>query len=365
MKYSYNKKILLLLLAIHLYIGAFGQNIQYVSVPFLLATPDARSGGMGDASAAIGSDANAIYGNVARIAFSEKPIGLSISYSPWLQSLSSDVSMSYLSFYSKINREITIATAFKYFSMGKADLTDNNRGTLGTFNPKDLAIDMAIAKNFGDKFSLSILGRYVYSNLATGQTIAGQQINIAQGFSVDASAYYRQGMYLFNQATLWAFGTSLSNIGTKMSYLSDGTQRFQPMNLRMGTALTFLFDKKDLHHITFAFDANKLVVPFESSTDASVQSALFSSFSNTKGMAYSFGTEYWIQKTLALRLGYLQKSLELGKNKSISLGSGIRYNSIGFDFAYIIPIEQSGILANALRFSLMFDFDKGLYSAKR
>jgi hypothetical protein len=57
------------------------------SVPFLRIVPDARGGAMGDVGLATTPDANAIFHNPAKLAFLNKPYGVSLSYVPWLRSL--------------------------------------------------------------------------------------------------------------------------------------------------------------------------------------------------------------------------------------------------------------------------------------
>jgi hypothetical protein len=65
------------------------------AVPFLLITPDARIGGMGEAGVAIAPDANSIGINPSKIAFLEPQSGFSISYSPWLKNIASDINLGY------------------------------------------------------------------------------------------------------------------------------------------------------------------------------------------------------------------------------------------------------------------------------
>src|ERR1051325_8094439 len=61
------------------------------AVPFLRIIPDARSGGMGDVGIGISADANSIFHNPAKLAFADKPLGISMSYVPWLRSLVNDI----------------------------------------------------------------------------------------------------------------------------------------------------------------------------------------------------------------------------------------------------------------------------------
>src|ERR1039458_4247083 len=57
------------------------------TVPFLLISPDARSGGMADAGVAISPDASSIFWNPAKIAFAPDDMAFSVSYTPWLKEL--------------------------------------------------------------------------------------------------------------------------------------------------------------------------------------------------------------------------------------------------------------------------------------
>src|SRR3954466_11368922 len=66
-------------------------NTITTAVPFLLIAPDARAGGMGDIGAATSADANSIHWNPAKLAFVDKDLGFSISYTPWLRALVPDI----------------------------------------------------------------------------------------------------------------------------------------------------------------------------------------------------------------------------------------------------------------------------------
>jgi len=60
-------------------------NTITTAVPFLRISPDARSGAMGDIGIAISPDANAQYWNLAKLPFSQKKFGVSLTYTPWLK----------------------------------------------------------------------------------------------------------------------------------------------------------------------------------------------------------------------------------------------------------------------------------------
>src|SRR5690606_5506516 len=66
-------------------IGKDFPKVITTAVPFLTITPDARSSVMSDVGVAISTDANTMYWNAAKLAFSEKDMGVALSFTPWLR----------------------------------------------------------------------------------------------------------------------------------------------------------------------------------------------------------------------------------------------------------------------------------------
>jgi len=341
------------------------------AVPFLLITPDARTGGMGEAGVAVAPDVNSLSINPSRIAFLEQRSGFSLSYSPWLKNIASDINLGYLSGFYKIDENSTIGSSLRYFSLGKIQLTDVNQQDLGTFSPSELAVDVTYAHRFGDSFSLGTAVRYISSNIATNQFSAGQDTRAGQAFAVDISAYFKKQTYLLGHDAVLAAGMNISNIGTKMSYADAAEEYFLPGNLKIGGAGTFIIDEEN--DITIALDFNKLLVPtqplyngdgtIQSGKDPnrSVPSGIFGSFSDAPGGAgeeikeinIASGLEYWYNKRFALRAGYFYENPRKGDRRYFTLGTGIRYNTMELNFSYLLANSQKSPLANTLRFSLM------------
>ena len=91
-------------------LGGSDINTITTAVPFLLISPDSRSGAMGDVGVAISPDANSIHWNPAKLVFIDpsNDVGFSMSYSPWLRALVNDINLAYLSGYKRIDRLSTI-----------------------------------------------------------------------------------------------------------------------------------------------------------------------------------------------------------------------------------------------------------------
>lgn len=344
------------------------------AVPFLLITPDARTGAMGNAGVAVPADINASSINASKLAFLDKPYGFSVSYSPWLKNLVSDINLAYLSGYYKFKDRYTLAGSFRYFSLGQVDLTNGSGQSLGVANPNELAVDVSFATSFGDRFSLGSSVRYIYSNVTAGQYVVTGETNAGNAVAVDVSGLYRAPTNLFNTYTLVSAGVSISNIGTKMSYRNGQQSLFLPGNIKIGGATTSNLD--NLSTLTFALDFSKLLVPTQPRYDAndniiagrdpnrSLPSGIIGSFSDAPGgfseelreVGISTGAEYWYNQQFALRAGYNYQNPSKGSSRYFTIGAGLKYNVFNIDFAYLVANTQTSPLANTLRFSLLFNF---------
>lgn len=350
-------------------------NTIQTAAPFLLITPDARSGAMGDVGVAISPDANSMHWNPAKLAFIDNPTGLSASYTPWLRNLVPDVDLGYLSIYHRLDDRNTIAGALRYFSYGSIQLTDNSQKDIGVYSPNEFSIEGSFSRKFGDGFSLGTAIRYIRSSLSNGQ-FNGQDIQPATALAADASAYFKTGTVMFGKDTELALGLNLSNIGTKMSYSDGGSKSFLPANMKLGGATTFILD--GLSRFTVALDLNKLMVPTSPIRDSngkiisgrdpdrSVPAGIFGSFNDAPGgfseefseISYSLGTEYWYNKQFAIRSGYFYETPSKGDRRYFTVGAGLKYNVFNLDLAYLLANQQTSPLAQTLRFSLVFNFEK-------
>jgi hypothetical protein len=353
--------------------GSQTNNIA-IAMPFLLITPDARVGGMGEAGVAIQPDANTLSINPSKLTFLDRPYGFSMSYSPWLKSLVPDINLAYVSGFYKLNDVSAIGSSLRYFSLGQIQLTGENQEDLGIYSPNEFAFDATYSRRFGEEFSMGTTFRFIYSNLASGQFSAEQQIKAGTAFAADISAYYKKPTVIFNKDAIFSLGGNISNIGTKVSYAEGGDKYFLPTNLKLGTSSTFLID--DYNQFTLALDFNKLLVPTQpirdtngniiagKDPDRSVPAGIFGSFSDAPGgfseelkeISIAFGAEYWYNQQFALRAGYFYEPPEKGDRRYFTLGAGLKYNIFNIDFAYLLANAQKSPLANTLRFSLLFNF---------
>lgn len=369
-------------------------NTITTAVPFLLISPDARAGGMGDAGVASSPDAYSIHWNPGKLAFMETDMGGSVSYTPWLRALVPDINLAYLTGYGKFGKGKlqTLAGSLRYFSLGDITFTDNVGNVIGNFRPNEFAVDVAYARKLSDFVSMGVALRYLNSNLTGGITVEQNATKPANGVAGDIGLYItKPKIKIGNMKSDFAFGLNISNIGNKVSYTNTSEKDFIPINLRLGPSYKIQVD--DYNSLALMIDLNKMLVPtppeylhaYDSSgadiglardadgkliiskgkdPNVSVAQGIFQSFGDAPGgfkeemreITYSFGLEYWYEKTFSVRAGYFNEHATKGNRKYFTVGASIRYNAFGLDFAYLIPTTQRHPLANTLRFSLTFDF---------
>ena len=370
-------------------------NTITTAVPFLLISPDSRSGAMGDVGAAIKPDANSVFWNPAKLVFIEEgdDIGFSMSYSPWLRALVNDINLAYLTFYKRIDRNSTIGGSLRYFSLGNITFTDAFGETIRDFKPNEFSLDVVYSRKLSANLGVGLAARYIYSNLTGGSLVSGAATRPGQSVATDLSAYYVTNKFeISDMPSDIAFGLNISNIGAKMSYTENADRDFIPTNMRLGTALNIEID--DYNEFTFAFDANKLLVPTQpfvaiigkeetiisgSDPNVGVASGMFNSFSDAPGIVItddngnyvveegskfkeelneinlSVGAEYIYSQLFAIRGGYFHEHPTKGNRRYLSFGAGIKYKVLELDLSYLLALTQQSPLANTIRFSLKFN----------
>lgn len=346
------------------------------AVPFLTISPDSRSGAMGDAGVAISPDANSAHWNIGKLAFAEKDMGAAISFSPWLQRLVNDMYLTYLTGYMQVQKGRYVAASLRYFDLGDMDFTNDLGVITQSFNPREFAFDLSYSMKLSERFSMGLTGRFIHSNLA-GSFTSNSDTRPANSAAVDLGAYYTNpDMNIGGLPATLNFGGMISNVGIKMSYSDASQQDFIPSNLRLGTALTL--ELNGFNKLTFALDANKLLVPSPPIYDdngnivagqdpnRNLISGIFGSLGDApdgfaeemREMMISFGTEYWYNDFFAARAGYFHEHVLKGARQYFTFGAGLRFSKFGFDISYLIARKQNHPLENTLRFSLMVDIAK-------
>lgn len=360
-------------------------NVVTSAVPFLRISPDARAGGMGDLGVATSPDANSSFWNLAKTPFAANKYGVGLTYTPWLKDLGlNDVYLLSAAGYYQIDELQAFSGSVRYFSLGNIQFTDGAGNDFGEGRPRELGVDIGYSRKLSDQLGIGIALRYIHSNLVGN--LADQNTTYQAGNAVagDISLFY-SGLDENGQG--FNFGAALTNLGSKIGYTKDATQKdFIPANLGIGAVYTKAFD--EINKISFGIDVNKLLVPTppkyidNSNPDSDslneiintnyrgkgIVKSWISSFGDAPGgfgeemreFQVSVGAEYAYNDQFFARAGYFYEDKTKGNRKYFTLGLGIKYNVFGLNFSYLIP-SGAGItrnpLSNTLRFGLVLDLN--------
>ena len=256
--------------------------------------------------------------------------------------------MSYLSGYYKINKTHSIGGAVKFFSLGEITFTDASGNVIRDDKPSEFELAAAYAFRLSDRMSIGINGKFAYSNLTGGLTVAG--VNTKPGIvgATDLSfSYNNDDARIGKTDGTYMFAATINNIGNKVSYSELSAQDFIPMNLKIGNSFKADFDK--FNSVTF-LDIQRLLVPTPAyydlidgeyvmlsgmSNDVGVISGMVQSFYDAPGVVatddngdyiqnsdgsyevvsgtrlkeelseinFALGVEWWYNQILALRTG--------------------------------------------------------------
>jgi len=366
-------------------------------VPFLLIAADARSAGMGDIGVATSPDAYSQQYNPAKYAFSLDKQGFSISYTPYLTDLVNDISLGQLTYFNRISEKSAFAASLRYFSLGEIEFRQNAEDVPNIVKPSEFAVDLSYALRLDERFSMSVAGRFIRSNLRL--PTEGANGDAATSFAVDVSGYYQSEEIAYDDFNgRWRGGFNFQNLGPKINYDlddSDEGSNFLPSNLRLGGGFDFIFD--EFNKVSINAEVTKLLVPTPKSPVAPIDAdgdgeisaeeeniansataqnnrdyrstgwteGIFKSFGDApdgfkeelKEFTWALGAEYVYQDSFALRAGYFNESEEKGARKFMAIGAGFTYNIIKIDVSYLFSASKvRNPLENTLRFSLSFAF---------
>lgn len=361
----------------------------------LTIAPDARSAGMGDVGVATEPDVYSQYWNPAKYPFCISRAGVGISYTPWLRKLVGDIYLANVSGYYRIGDYSAVSASLRYFSLGEVFTSD---GEDMTVKPYEMAIDAAYSLMLSEKFSLAAAIRWIYSDLRYDYR---EDSKPASAFAADLALYYNTFFNWGPRECQLALGMNISNIGSKITFYGDEESQFLPANLRIGASLAIPID--EYNKITFAADANKLLVPTVPTkqqyiddelggdeslyaeglyrdyvrrkySDVGSIAGIFKSFGDAPGgfseelseIQWSIGAEYVYHDRFMLRAGYHHEAQSKGNRKYFTVGGGFHLSAFTLDVGYVISTAQSNPLDRTLRFSLTFDIDgiKDLFKRK-
>jgi long-subunit fatty acid transport protein len=343
---------------------------------FLRIEPDSRSAGMGNTGVAVADNANAMFWNPAGLSF-QKNTQVGVTHANWLPEFDAGLFYEYLVGTYHVDGVGTFGGHVTYLNLGEIEIRNSEGIEQGTYNSYELAVGTSYGYRVSDRLGLGTSLRLIYSKLAPSNNQSGS--GTAATLAGDLSALYRTAPFsLGGSETTFSAGVNLANMGGRMKYRE--VKQALPMNLRFGYAFEINFD--EYNSLTFANDFNKELVnvdPQVADGDTTYVAdpfyeALFSSWGAARGQqnpsdqaaqlsvveqfTVGTGVEYWYSDLFALRTGYFYEDPENGGREFLNFGAGLRYNVVGVDISYIYTLEEESPLANTLRFSLIFEFQR-------
>ncbi len=228
--------------------------IQAQSALFLLISPGARAGGMGEAQVALANDSYASYWNPAGLGFQE---GYEISgmHVNWLPGLADDMYYDFLAGRVPVKNLGVFGAHIIYLNAGQQIWTDSQGNVLGEFTTYFMAGALSYSTLLRENSSVGFNFKILHQHLADkGIVVEGEETNpIATNFGFDFG-YLRRALI----GGRMDIGLMVSNLGPKVVFNDEDQADPMPTNLKAGFNLR-VFDSK-FNKINLVYDMNKLLV---------------------------------------------------------------------------------------------------------
>ncbi len=316
----------------------------------LLINPWARSSGWASANMSRVRGLEAIWGNVAGTAFTDKT-QLIFSNTQWLKGTGTNIMSFGIS--QRVGDAGALTLAVMSMSFGEIDIrtVDNPDESQGTYSPNMMNIAIGYSKAFSNSIYAGVVLKIVSESIADVSAV---------GVAIDAGIQYVTGA-----DEQISFGIALKNVGPKMNFSGDGlavrtilsgqetsftleqrAMAFEmPAQLNIGAAYDFIFPKD--YRLTAAgnFVSN--------------------SFSQDQ---FNFGLEFSLKEYVQLRGGYTyEKGMweDITSNENININNGFsggmsvqvplskeKGSFIGVDYTY----RESHAFSGSHTFGIIFNF---------
>lgn len=284
---------------------------------FLKIGVGARPIGMGGAFVAVADDANAVFWNPAGLSkLNNKQI--SAMHTEWI----SDVIYDYVGYVTPLGNN-AIGISAVYLSSGYMEKRDSSGDVSGSFSAYDASVALSYARKFNSVMSLGVNVKLLQQKIGN---------DVANGVAIDIGQIYNTAINNLN------IGLAVQNIGPDMKFIEEPYSL--PLTVLVGAGYRILGG------LTLGMDVKHQVIDNRTSL--------------------SFGTEYLLVNSLALRAGYLMKLLksdsdvgetpgvnnDLGRLTGIGAGLGFRLGTTSVDYAFV----PYGDLGNTHRISFLISF---------
>lgn len=349
---------LLFSLAIEIYSQT--ERIVPVAIPSIEYNSNSHVGGMAD----IGSVASpfypdaGLYQNPALLSNNHEYVGVNISYMPMLLNIVSNAGNSSVNGFYAIDSKNVLGYTYSRFSLGSVMLTDENGYAIETVHPQESYHKFSYSRAISDYVSVGLGIKLIDSDMSNNLKV--------NTFAFDLGFSNKKKYELSEQFDLNTnLGSSINNLGPKVSYDYGITHNFIPTNLKLGVLLNpeYKITNKFNLNLELAVQLEKDLVPSEPvyasdnspliirgyNPDISSFKALCQSFYDSpegfsgelKEIRCKFGTElranYNNKIYVALRYGRYNDTLMIDNNNLTTTGIGIGLFGFSLDYKRVKP----------------------------
>ncbi len=257
---------------------------------------------------------------------------LSLMHAKYAPELADDLYYENISYAHHLGDEWgTLGFNVTFMSYGSIPRTLEGSSTVvDTFHAFDGAMSMTYGTRVSPGLSFGLTAKIIYSRLSPQGSGAEVGSGTATAFAVDAGILYDTPI---DKLT---FGAAITNLGPNIAYIDAAQSDPLPRNVAVGLAYDLL--RNPYNKFTLVGEINKRITDLDDGFSEELREAIWSA-----------GFEYWYGSFIALRAGY--RNDDAGSINYFTVGAGLQYNRIRFDFAYI-PTSKNVALANTLRISL-------------
>jgi ligand-binding sensor domain-containing protein len=259
----------------------------------------------------------------------------------------------------------TLGITVNFINFGTNDLTNEQGQITGRARSWEGVFGLSYGILLAHDLSGGLNIKYAHSALAPGAGSGDE--GIGRTFAIDAGLLKRN-LFIKN----FDLGLTLQNMGPSIFYISQDQQDPIPFTVKLGFSYRPL--QTSFHDLRLVLDLNREIVknyqdkppdPFYKA----IWTGLFSDTTYTtreklEEINISSGIEYWYANFLALRIGNLFD--KAGQRYELTLGLGIKYGNMNFDWSFIHSPEgfmkplvaegSSGARDGQWRASFLFKF---------
>lgn len=240
----------------------------------------------------------------------------------------------------------TLGLSINYINMGENQITDALGRDKGKVRSWEGVFGLSYGLPIKEDLSVGMNLKYVVSALAPGYGSNGE--GVGHTFGIDAGVLKRD--FLIRNFDI---GFMAQNMGPNIFYIDRDNPDPIPFTLRLGLVYRAL--QTPVHDLKVLLDLHKEIVK---NTDSGKPDPFWKAigtdllFDKDEDLKYeiqeinvNLGIEYWYTNFLALRSGLLGDYI--GERYELTLGVGLRYGTLNFDWSYIVAPE--GFMKGVLR----------------